>query len=202
MEILKLKPIERGVYLATIHGKPAVVAFRRRNRQSDDTLHNSVTFNPAQIRHANAAATKAGYPAWVAVEIQLKGKHVYGFAMPADAEHWGKMHTSAADFPMSEKAREIYSGSDAILKGFRAEEVAADKPAPEAKELPLDKPLRAMVREAKAAQKEAPATVHIPATTTVSLEQQIAHIQETRGLSRKGAMQFIRREAAKKEAKS
>ncbi|HEV2521986.1 MAG TPA: hypothetical protein VGT24_06355 [Candidatus Acidoferrales bacterium] len=177
----QLIELERGIYSTTINDEPAVVAFVKRTRKSADDLGQSVTVNTERIKQARKLAGDKA-TAYVAVEVWHKAEYVAGFAMPI--EKWSKYHVGQSDFPVGPKAVEQFKTDEAIIRTFRVHVRAAEKAAP----APEPKP------EPKAAPKPEPkpAVVDIPHWTEEE-EKEIAKYQETEGITRKSAIQKMRR---------
>jgi hypothetical protein len=180
--MITLTELERGIFSATIADKPAVVAFVRRTRKSADDLGNSVTFNAEKIRRARALAAEYKATPYVAVEVWHKDEFHVGFAMPA--ELWSQYKGGVSEFLVNDKAAEKYKADAAVVK-FRAhvsEKKAA--PAPEPAKAPEPKPAPVVVN------------MKTPGWTEAELAE-IQRLQETRGITRKSAIQMMRRAAKK-----
>lgn len=136
---MKLKPIpgEKLIYTGAVHGEPAIVAFRRRNRTDEKYLRQTVVFNPKQIQRAKQLADKEGLACYVIAEVLLKGKWVGAWAVPV--EKWPNFRQRKAEFPVTEKALEH---SAIVSRGFEVEEDKAAKPEKKAVKKPEPKPAK------------------------------------------------------------
>lgn len=114
---ITLNRIERGIYEGALGKQKAIVAFRARNRTHENYVNSSVVFTPGQINRARVLAKQRGLPALVAINVFLKGKQRYSYAVPIDS--WNKLHTGAAEFPLSVKARGILDNDKHVVKDFR-----------------------------------------------------------------------------------
>lgn len=111
---IELHPTEdRGVYVAKISGKRAVVCFTARDRSSADKALVSVTIAPARLKAASSAGNKESVPVMIAVAVTVKGRWSSGWILPL--ELFKKQATSQSDFALSASARTAYAADrDAI----------------------------------------------------------------------------------------
>jgi len=130
METLKLQATEkRGVYTATIAGKPAVVAMTQRDRAKVEFVNRSVTIGPAKIRPALKLASESGAGLYIAVSVSVQGKFKQAFAVPY--ELFKSIKQGTGDFPLNETRLEEFAKNDDVLKGWRPDIAAFVPPVVE-----------------------------------------------------------------------
>jgi hypothetical protein len=130
---ITLTPIQgkRGVFTASLAGKPAVIAWRARDRQKKEALSASVTFSADQVKSARALAHEQKVPCLVAVSVSLKGQLAHSYAVPVGT--FEQIRVADADFPLGEKYRQQFAGDTNVLKGFQVEVAEPKKPAKKGK---------------------------------------------------------------------
>jgi len=115
---IEMHPTEdRGVYVAKVSGKHAVVAFTARDRSSADKALISVTIATARLKAASTAGNKESVPVMVAVAVTVKGRWSSGWILPLDL--FKKQATSQSDFALSATARTAYAADKDALTGVK-----------------------------------------------------------------------------------
>jgi hypothetical protein len=115
---IELHPTEdRGVYVAKISGKRAVVAFTARDRSSADKALISVTIAPARLKAASTTGNKESLPVMIAVAVTVKGRWSSGWILPLDL--FKKQAVSKSDFALSATARTAYAADKDSLTGVK-----------------------------------------------------------------------------------
>jgi hypothetical protein len=195
METLKLQATERhGVYTATIAGKPAVVAMTQRDRAKAEFVNRSVTVSDSKIRPAQKLASQSGAAFYVAVAVSVQGKFKQAVAVPYELFKGIKQSTN--DFPLNEKILEAFAKNDDVLKDWRPEISEFVIPLVPRTGKPV---VRVPAKQFPLAVAPTKVDMRTPGWTDAE-EREIARLQETEGLSRKSAVQKMRR-AAKQSAR-
>lgn len=111
---IKLEAIpETDVFRTTINGKPVVVAFHTRNRDSEERANKSVTMREPKLNSATALAKTEKAAAYVAVQVTVKKKWSSGWLIPMAL--FRKFKHGERDFALSSKARTAYAADESSL---------------------------------------------------------------------------------------
>jgi len=117
---LDLKPVDGSkVFMATVHGKKAVVVFQERNRSKADFRYNAVTIPDSKFADASKAAKESGAPIYVGLQVKVNGRWDSGWLIPAVLF---KQHRRGNDFNLSADSRAAYMADKSSLLGVRFQE--------------------------------------------------------------------------------
>jgi hypothetical protein len=104
---------ETDVFRATINGKPAIVAYHTRNRNSEERANSSVTMREVKLNSATALAKTEKAVAYVGVQVSVKKRWNSGWLIPMSL--FKKFKQGEFDFALSKKAQAAYGADEHSL---------------------------------------------------------------------------------------
>jgi len=219
---LKAVPEKRGVYTTKIKGKEVVMAFFERNRAKAEDKFNAVTIRTKALAGARTLATTEKSECYVGVSVNVAGRFSDSWAIPSELFKKTHVAQSDFALTESARAT-YEAASDTLHGfRVEIEKATAPAPAPKAKRKakglignrvvvyepgkaakPARKPRSKPTTGANAAPVDPLASTTVVDTNgaavgkisawTADEEAEIARYQETEGLSRKSAVQKMRR---------
>lgn len=117
---LDLKPVDGSkVFMATVHGKKAVVVFQERNRSKADFRNNNVTMPESKLADGSKLAKESGAPIYVGLQVKVNGRWDSGWLIPAVLF---KQHRRGKDFSLTSDARAAYMADKSSVVGVKFQE--------------------------------------------------------------------------------
>ena len=115
-----LKPVDGSkAFMATVHGKKAVVVFQERNRSKADFRNNPVTIPDSKFADGSKLAKESGAPIYVGLQVKVNGRWDAGYLIPAVLfKQWRR----GQDFILTADARAAYASDKSSVLGVRFQE--------------------------------------------------------------------------------
>jgi hypothetical protein len=120
---LELKSVESyKAFMATVHGKKAVVVFQERNRSKAELRNNPVTIPESRFADGSKLAKESGAPIYVGLQVKVAGRWDSGWLIPAVLfKQWRRKQ----DFVLTPDARAAYAADKSSVLGVRFVEAKA-----------------------------------------------------------------------------
>jgi hypothetical protein len=117
---LELKSVEGyKAFMATVHGKKAVVVFQERNRSKAELRNNPVTIPESRFADGSKLAKESGAPIYVGLQVKVAGRWDAGYLISAVLfKQWRRKQ----DFVLTPDARAAYASDKSSVLGVRFQE--------------------------------------------------------------------------------